>query len=57
MFNSSIESSLKQIVSEIEYENRRKELREEFLTKGVRFYDKHGWGFIRGGVKHYEEKN
>lgn len=31
--------------------------REEFRTRGIRFRDRHGWGYIRDGVKHYEERN
>ncbi len=49
------ESSVKKVVDMIEYERRCRELRAEFLQKGVRFYEKKGWGFIKNGVKHFEE--
>jgi hypothetical protein len=39
----------------LEYERRCRELRVEFVQKGVRFYEKEGWGFIKNGVKHFEE--
>jgi hypothetical protein len=49
------ESAVKKVVDMIEYERRCRELRAEFLQKGVRFYEKQGWGFIKNGVKHFEE--
>lgn len=50
------DKEIKKMLSQIEYENRRRELRKEFVERGVRFYEKEGWGFIKNGVKHYEEK-
>lgn len=47
--------NVKKLIKEIEYENRRRELREEFVKYGVRFYDAKGWGFIRDGIKNYVE--
>lgn len=41
----------------IEYEENCKRLREEFRTHGLRFGDRHGWGFIRDGKKYYESRN
>jgi len=49
------ESAVKKVVDMIEYERRCRELRAEFVQKGVRFYEKKGWGFIKNGVKHFEE--
>jgi hypothetical protein len=49
------ESAVKKVVDMIEYERRCRELRAEFLQKGVRFYEKKGWGFIKNGIKHFEE--
>ncbi len=40
------ESAVKKVVDMIEYERRCRELRIEFVQKGVRFYEKQGWGFI-----------
>jgi hypothetical protein len=48
---------LRSALKEIEYEQRRIELRETFLEKGVKFYDKDGWGYIKNRVKNYVEKN
>lgn len=48
-----LKSDIKKVIREIEHEHRRQELRQEFLTKGVKFYDKNGWGYIRNGVKNY----
>ena len=31
--------------------------RSEVSRKGVPFYDKHGKGYMKGGVKHYTERN
>ena len=33
------------------------EQRSEVSRKGVPFYDKHGEGYIKGGVKHYTKRN
>jgi len=49
------EAAVKKVVDMIEYERRCRELRAEFVQKGVRFYEKQGWGFIKNGVKHFEE--
>jgi hypothetical protein len=49
------EAAVKKVVDMIEYERRCRELRAEFLQKGVRFYEKKGWGFIKNGIKHFEE--
>jgi hypothetical protein len=49
------ESAVKKVVDMLEYERRCRELRNEFVQKGVRFYEKQGWGFIKNGVKHFEE--
>jgi hypothetical protein len=49
------EAAVKKVVDMIEYERRCRELRAEFVQKGVRFYEKKGWGFIKNGVKHFEE--
>jgi hypothetical protein len=46
---------VKKIVRQIEYENRRRELRREFEEHGIRFGDSKGRGFIRDGVKNYVE--
>lgn len=46
---------VKKIIRQIEYENRRNELRREFQEHGIRFQDPKGWGFIRNGVKNYIE--
>jgi hypothetical protein len=50
------ETAVKKVVDMLEYERRCRELRNEFVQKGVRFYEKEGWGFIKNGVKHYEER-
>lgn len=50
-------SEIKKIMKMIEYEENCRMLREEFRTHGVRFGDRHGWGFIRNGEKHYESRN
>jgi hypothetical protein len=49
------ETAVKKVVDMLEYERRCRELRNEFVQKGVRFYEKQGWGFIKNGVKHFEE--
>lgn len=46
----------KKLAKQIQYEKETLMLRKEFKEKGVRFYDAKGWGFMRGGVKKYEEK-
>lgn len=48
---------IRSILKEIEYEQRSRELKEIFLTKGVKFYDKDGWGYIKNGIKTYVERN
>lgn len=50
-------SEVKSILKQIQFENRRQELREEFEKFGIRFKDKHGWGYIRDGQKHYDQSN
>lgn len=46
---------VKSILKEIEFENRSRELRTVFLEKGVKFYDKDGWGYIKNRIKTYVE--
>jgi UDP:flavonoid glycosyltransferase YjiC (YdhE family) len=48
-----IQSEIRKVIDLLEYETRRRELRKEFHEHGVKFFDKHGEGFIRNGVKHY----
>jgi hypothetical protein len=48
-----LQSEIRKVIELFDYETRRRELRKEFHEHGVRFYDKHGEGFIRNGVKHY----
>jgi hypothetical protein len=48
-----LQSEIRKVIELLDYETRRKELRKEFHEHGIRFYDKHGEGFIRNGVKHY----
>lgn len=50
-------SEIKKVMKMIEYEDNCRALREEFRTHGLRFMDRHGWGFIRNGEKHYESRN
>jgi hypothetical protein len=50
-------SEIKKIARLLEYENNCRILHKEFIEHGVRFYDAHGWGFIRNGIKHYQEKS
>jgi hypothetical protein len=47
---------VKSILREIEFENRSRELRAVFLEKGVKFYDKDGWGYIKNRIKTYVER-
>jgi hypothetical protein len=49
-----IQSEIRKVIDLLEYETRRRELRKEFHEHGVKFFDKHGEGFIRDGVKHYD---
>jgi hypothetical protein len=44
---------VRSIVKQIEYERRRLELKTTLIEKGVEFYDKFGWGYIKNGVKNY----
>jgi predicted Fe-Mo cluster-binding NifX family protein len=46
-------SDIKKTIKLIEYEEDCRRARQEFREYGVRFYDAHGHGFIRDGVKHY----
>lgn len=50
-------TEIKKVMKMMEYEENCRHLREEFRTRGLRFMDRHGWGFIRNGKKHYEEMN
>lgn len=52
----STSREIREILKEIEYEQRSRELRQIFLEKGVKFYDKDGWGYIKNGIKTYIEK-
>ena len=47
---------LRSVLKEIEYEQRRIKLRKTFIEKGVKFYDKDGWGYMKNGVKNYVER-
>ena len=47
---------LRSVLKEIEQERRSVELRQIYLEKGVKFYDKDGWGYIKNGVKNYVER-
>lgn len=49
-----LQSEIRKVINAIQYETRRQELYREFHEKGVKFFDKHGEGYIRNGVKHYE---
>lgn len=46
-------SEIKKMTKFLEYEENRRILRKEFVEHGVKFYDAHGWGYIRNGIKHY----
>lgn len=48
---------IKKIARLLEYEDDCRLARQEFREHGVRFYDAKGWGYIRNGVKNYQEKN
>lgn len=48
-----LQSEIRKIINAIEYENRKRELRKEFVERGVKFYDKHGEGYIRNNIKNY----
>lgn len=48
-----IQSEIRKVIDLLEYKTRRRELRKEFHEYGVKFFDKHGEGFIRDGVKYY----
>jgi hypothetical protein len=49
-------SEIKGILHEIEFQQQRIELRKVFLEHGVKFFDRHGEGYIRDKVKHYTKK-
>jgi hypothetical protein len=51
------QSEIKKLANAIRHENESIALREEFEKHGIKFFDRHGWGYIRDKVKHYEEKN
>lgn len=48
---------IKKISKLLEYEDDCRLARQEFRENGIRFYDAEGWGFIRNGIKNYQEKN
>ena len=50
-------SEIKKIINQINYYNDCAELRKTYLEKGVKFYDKDGWGYIKNRVKTYVKKN
>ena len=50
-----LKSEIRNAIETLEYETRRRELAKEFHEHGIKFYDKYGEGYIRNGVKHYEE--
>lgn len=51
-----IQSEIRKVIDAIEYETRRKELAKQFREHGIKFYDKHGEGYIRNGIKNYVTK-
>lgn len=51
------QKEIRSIIKEIEGERLSRELRALFLEKGVKFFDKDGWGYIdRNRVKTYVER-
>jgi hypothetical protein len=46
---------VKSIVKAIEYEHRQLELKATLIEKGVKFYDKLGWGYMNHPQKNYVE--
>lgn len=46
-------SEVKKVTKLLQYDEDRRLAHKEFLEHGIRFYDAHGWGYIRNGIKHY----
>ena len=47
--------SIQKMLQALEYQDDIARCRRDFLTKGIKFFDEKGWGWLRNGVKHYQQ--